>query len=278
MYESDFMVQPYERFKSRPVSEYAQWLENDWHYTHSGLQFPEKAHSFEEVVTAWFQQREEQTGLSTIGATIQHRFDLLPALFPQARYVHLLRDGRPVAASAMNMGWVGNLYAGGLRWRRKIDEVFALQQKIPRDRWLEVKYEELLRNPVVRLTEICTFLGLEYDDAMLRYHQRSTYDVPDAANADRWRTRLSPREIYMAEIGAGETLVRAGYQRMFPPAQLGLFERFAVWLDHRRRRAAFNFNRYGAYVMIARKLWRLFGVRRPSLERRYRSIRDAHVK
>jgi len=278
IYESDFMVQPYERFRDRPLAEYARWLQQDWHYTHSGLRFPEKATSYGHVIDQWFEQRAAESGASIIGATIQHAFHLLPTLFPEARCVHLLRDGRPVAASSMNMGWVGNLYAGAVQWREKIEQVRTLQQRTPCERWLEVKYEDLLRDPVAGLTKICNFLGLEYSNEMLQYHKDSTYDVPDPANADRWRQRLSPKDIYLAEIGAGDALEQAGYQRMFPPAELGMLEKLALRLDHRVRRAAFNFNRYGAYLTLVRKGWRLFGVRRSSLESRYEAIRNAHIK
>jgi len=278
MYESDFLVAHYQRCRDAPPGRYAWLLEKDWHFVHSGLRFPRGAGSYREVVEEFFRQRSQATGKTIVGATIHRDFHQLPKLAPGARYVHLLRDVRPVASSMVKMCWAGNLFGGALQWRNTITQIQVLQQAVPADQWLEVKYEDLVADPPGKLGQICAFLGVSYSDQMLRYHEQSTYDPPDPANARRWQSRLSPREIYLAEMAAGDALEGAGYARMFPPVRASQLERLAILAHNRIRRSRLRCRRYGTYLIVARRLWRLLGIRRPSLERRYEAISEAHIR
>ena len=86
-----------------------------------------------------------------------------------------------------------------------------LQERIRPDEWLQIRYEELVKDPQSVLRHVCGFLGVEYSDEMLSYPVDTTYALPDARNADRWRERLSPREVYLAEMAAGDVLEDVGY-------------------------------------------------------------------
>ena len=183
-----------------------------------------------------------------------------------------------MAASIVNRGWAGNLYFGALHWRKSVEQVYMLQQRIPDERWLEVRYESLLADAPRILRQVCAFLGVAYSDQMLRYSEDSTYDAPDPDNADRWRRRLSPRKTYLAEMAAGDLLEPAGYQRLFPPAEPGRLERLAIRLHHRIAGAQFRCSRYGAYLLLVRKLGRAVGIRRTRWDERLEAIRNAHIK
>src|SRR4030095_2960604 len=50
------------------------------------------------------------------GATCHKHFDRLLRIWPRARFVHLMRDGRDVARSCIGMGWSGNVWCGAQRW------------------------------------------------------------------------------------------------------------------------------------------------------------------
>jgi hypothetical protein len=278
MQESDFMVTHYDALGQGPPEQYAAALESDWLWRRSGLSFPNGARSYREVVHGFFAQRREATGKDTVGATVLHEFHPLPALFPTARYVHLLRDGRPVAASIRNMGWAGNLYVGAQRWRQAVEQVLVLQARVPAERWLEVRYEKLVADPAGQLARIARFLGHDFTDAMLFYSADTTYEAPDAANADRWRSALCERDVRHAELAAGDLLERLGHDRCFPPVTAGALQRAALRVHHRYHRTRFRFARYGAGLMIARWLWRLIGVRRPKLEARFEAIGERYVR
>jgi hypothetical protein len=278
MQESDFIVTHYPACASADPARYARALENDWLWRVSGLQFPKEAPDYRAAVADFFKQRGADSEKTIVGATVLQAFEHLPDLLAEAKYVHLLRDGRPVAASIRSMGWAGNLYVGATRWRKTVEQVRAFQRRIPAERWLEVRYEALVANPTEELSRICTFLGVAFDEAMLRYAGDTSYAAPDRSIAERWRQRLAPREIQLAEMAAGDLLAELGYARMFPPAEPGALERLALRMHHRYRRTLFRFDRYGAYLMIARWLWRRIGVRRAALEARFDAISQAHIK
>ena len=65
--------------------------------------------------------------------------------FPQARFVHLLRDGRDVVASLVERGF--SLQWATHRWMTSIEECRALAQHLDKSRFLEITYEDLVSEP-----------------------------------------------------------------------------------------------------------------------------------
>lgn len=93
---------------------------------------------------------------------------------PESRFVHLIRDGRDVALSRRRRGMgAGKPLAetAGL-WRRRI-ELARHQAKRLRGRYLELRYEDLVTETEPRLRTVCEFCELDYDPAMLRFHERA---------------------------------------------------------------------------------------------------------
>ena len=165
------------------------------------------------------------------------------ALLPEAYFIHLIRDGRDVALSARGL-WFdpakGNIEDAAAQWLWRIRE--ARQQAIICPNYLEVHYEELISDPMPVLERICSFLELEFDAAMLDYHQASgerlsaelhdQHDVrgaivatraqraaifaktagpPDPERAGRWRTEMNEEERERFESVAGDLLRELGY-------------------------------------------------------------------
>lgn len=280
-HESDFLVDRLDRYRSTPPARLPHaWEDNRAYaaYRRLGLPAPAQVESYDQLVAWLFRALREQSGKLMVGVTVHWHAYRLPAIVADARYVHLLRDGRAVATSVVQMGWAGNAYHGALYWKRAMEQVLRLRTRVPATRWLDVRYEDLLRDPPSVLGRVCAFLRVEYDERMLRYPDDSTYDAPDPANAERWRRRMQPRDIYYAEMAAGELLEQLGYEAMFPPAAPTSLERLALRVANRIGRMRFAFQRYGAHLILARKAWRLLGVRRSVLEARYQSIRQAYIK
>ena len=99
-----------------------------------------------------------------------HRgFEHLPSLWPRARFVHLLRDPRDVAASIVVEGWAGNAFEGAEQWRATEEAWDRLRDRIRPQDWIEVRFEDLARDPLGTLTGICEFVGLPYREEMMRY-------------------------------------------------------------------------------------------------------------
>jgi hypothetical protein len=156
-------------------------------------------------------------------------------LFPSAKFVHLIRDGRG-AAEAM---WRRRFYERDIRrisshWRGCVESVWKASSEFP-GRFRDFHYEELVRNPEKILREMCEFLGIVYSDRLLAYrddvqqnlnqrdlvqrglHEKLTRPVDDS-EADSWRSRLTAWQIFVFEAEAGPINQRAGYKPCFSGA------------------------------------------------------------
>jgi hypothetical protein len=165
-----------------------------------------------------------------------HAMDYLFAHFPDARFIHVIRDGRDVVCSLrthpkyklvrgrrVETGvrrsirscaerWVGSVRAG-LAWRGD-------------SRYIEVQYRELVLQPESTLRRLLGFLGEPWDSAMLSYPERryATNDPtrcvqnpgadqpPYTTAMGRWRQDLSPKELATFYQVAGPLMDDLGYR------------------------------------------------------------------
>jgi hypothetical protein len=219
------------------------------------------------ALLAEFVEKLAARGTGLMSLNIHRNLGKIAALFPGARFIHLLRDPRDVARSCIGMGWAGTTWHGVRSW---IDTERAWDDVAPRlapGDVLELRYEDLVADPPRRLREVCEFMGVAFDPAMLRYHENTTYEPPDPARVQQWRRTLGEDELAMLEWKLGELLTARGYAPSGvvprPPApheRIGLAVRnkMAVW--------RFAIRRYGAALVLTEKISRRLGLR--SLHRR----------
>lgn len=167
----------------------------------------------------------------------------LHARFPDARFLHIVRDGRAVTASLLKLRWGPNTVPAAARhWAQALGYGLAAEARHP-DLVKRVRYEELVREPPAVLREICAFLGLEHEEQLGRHTEfaipRGTFSQhrlvatrPDPNRAIAWRRTLEPRQIELFESYAGDLLVSLGYERLFdparPPSKAGRVRTFAA--------------------------------------------------
>ena len=201
--------------------------------------------SFASFVTGIFDLYGKARGKELVGNKTPdsaRRMDTLHALWPRARFLHLIRDGRDVALSLMNWPKVRNKTPGKLpTWKEDPVSTSALwwELNVRRSReagkllgsqlYREFRYESLLAHPDQVCAELCEFLGLPYDEAMLHYHEASEKDRPGVeAGHDRepitpglrnWKTQMSAEDVEHFEAAAGALLDELNYPRAF--ARLG---------------------------------------------------------
>jgi hypothetical protein len=258
--ESYFIPQLWDRHRGRPrreafVSDIARLARvREWGVDGSAVaaRLGERP-TFAEAIQSIYRLYAESRGKSRFGdktPAYMQRLDVLERAFPGARYVHLLRDGRDAAISFVGMrrrprfNWARPRTATGfaVQWRREVRAArsFALEE-VP-GRYHELKYERLVAEPEPALREVCAFLGLEFDPAMLEYHRGADPAVladhpklssPPTAAEQGWRELMAPAEVERFEAIAGGLLDELGYERAFPapsPAARvrGLAERLAV--------------------------------------------------
>jgi hypothetical protein len=160
---------------------------------------------------------------------------------PEARFVHIIRDGRDVALSVTGLMFgPDSVEEAARRWRRKLERARAQAPGLPH--YTEVRYEDLVERPEPTLRGVCEYLELGWDPAMLEYHRHAaeriaaiarprerpgrepipegygpsihtlTSEPPRQERVGRWRTEMSPEDRAAYERTAGELLARLGYE------------------------------------------------------------------
>lgn len=219
----------------------------------------DKALDYRQLVNSFLDQKLSRDGKQIAGATVHHHINRIQHVWPKAKYIHLLRDGRDVARSCSMMGWAGNMYYAVERWIDAERTWESLRRDIPVERRLEVRYEDLITHPEKTLTVICKFLGTEFDKAIFDYANTSTYDLPDAKLIEQWRRKLTDQEIQLAESRISEMLVQRGYELSgLPLIDVSAPEQKRLAMQDRLWRARFRMRRYGlplfATDYVARRL------------------------
>lgn len=90
---------------------------------------------------------------------------LLKELFPNSRFIHIIRDVRDYCLS-INKTWGKNMIRAAQRWVDDVKKAMSDAKKFSED-YIEVRYEDLIESPEITLREICTFLNVEFDKRML---------------------------------------------------------------------------------------------------------------
>jgi hypothetical protein len=163
-------------------------------------------------------------------------------ILPEARFIHIIRDGRDAALSLRRMwfspGW--EIETQAAYWRGCV--LAARRAGAGRQDYLEVRYEDLILNTRETLNQVCAFVELDYDDAMLRYHtrtperlkehkgrflpdgtvlrtqeqrlsqQKRTIEPPDPACVFAWKSAMSTEERERFRLVAGDLLKDLGYE------------------------------------------------------------------
>jgi hypothetical protein len=162
------------------------------------------------------------------------RIDFVRAVFPDAFFVHVYRDGRAVVNSLLRVGWwSGDLSAwrygpirpeymeeyrrsgqqrvvlAGIAWKTLMDEIAEQRARVPASRTIEVRYDALVRDHRAVLEEICQACELEPNDRFLR--RVGHYRVADMD--EKWKSQLTSNELQLLEGTIGAHLERYGFVR-----------------------------------------------------------------
>jgi hypothetical protein len=159
----------------------------------------------------------------------------LEALWPAARIVHLIRDGRDVSLSALDWKKSERVVGRHSTWEADRVSTAALwwewQVRLGRDaadvigpeRYCEVRYESLVADPEGECRRLSAFLDVPYDDAMLRFHEGRTRVkpgrgakaawLPVTRGLRRWEEQMRGDDVARFEAVAGDLLEELGYRR-----------------------------------------------------------------
>lgn len=140
-----------------------------------------------------------------------HTFHIRPiaAVFPQAKYLHMVRDGRDAIASHIERSQYVEkevtLEEATYRWKESIKRMQALKAKLDPAYYVEIRYEDLVTSPVDTLNKICAFIAVQYGPEMIdfwksdttiehkyRPHHRNLAKPLFTSSIGKWQERLSP--------------------------------------------------------------------------------------
>ncbi len=255
--EFEFLVERLPGGRGWPNLEaYYDWLSTNRVFLPHELEI-DRALDYPALARSFVEQYCARSGKSIHGATCHKRFERLEDIWPGARYVHLLRDGRDVARSCITMGWEGNVWYGADRWIVAVGTWAELCRRIPADHRIEIRYEDLITDPDGVLARVCELLGTTFDPKMMEYEANSTYSRPDPALIGQWSRSLSVADLGLLEARIGESLRENGYgESGVPPARIGWLRRLGLYLDNRRGRFRARRERYGLRLILADRLAR----------------------
>lgn len=151
----------------------------------------------------------------------------LADLLPRARFVHVVRDGRAVAASLRRLDWGPTTIDGAAHWwATHVALGLAAERVLGADRVVLVRYEDLVRGPEETLPWLQEQLGLPTDadavtrrdfrvDGYTRHQHGLVAAPPDPSRVDAWASVLSDRHVEAFERRTGDLLSLLGYAPRF---------------------------------------------------------------
>ena len=199
--------------------------------------------SYSSFVSAIFDLYGQREGKSLVGDKTPSYVLSLPTLhglWPTAKFVHIIRDGRDVCLSMLN--WLSEkgqvaarrratwtedpVSTAALWWKHRVrlgrEDGNALRPEL----YYEIRYETLVSQPATECAALCDFLGLPYHEAMLKFYEGREKADPglDAKKAWRpitpglrdWRSQMTLDDIERFEAAAGDLLDELGYPRAVP--------------------------------------------------------------
>lgn len=168
------------------------------------------------------------------------RMRRVQAALPEARFVHLIRDGRDVALSQLDVHHgAEELSEAAQGWVEGIAKARRAARRV--DHYTELRYEDLVAHPEPALRQVCDVVEIEFDPAMLDYHRGASERMaetvremrhgereisaemraaqhanvskpPQRERAGRWRKDMSREQLEAFEQVAGDLLADLGYE------------------------------------------------------------------
>jgi hypothetical protein len=198
--------------------------------------------SYRQLVSGFFDAYGEETRKVLVGDKTPDyilKMHTLHTLWPAAKFVHLIRDGRDVCLSLIDWKrkaaklakryptWVDQPVATAAKfWERHVRFGRETGRELGPGLYHEVRYEALVAKPEQECASLCTFLGVPYEPAMLRFYEGRTRAEPglDAKDAWRpitpglrdWRTQMTALDVERFEAAGGHLLEELGYPRAVP--------------------------------------------------------------
>ncbi len=283
--ESQFKVSVYQRLEIKDKEYFDlklvfEKIKKHWRYKiwalNEFIDFNEKISSYKDLILFLVRSYAVKNNKLNASLWIDHTpsniqfAEFLNYLFPEAKFIHIVRDGRAVAASQIPLDWGPNTISESAYSWVEVIKNGLYTEEILKDKIIKVKYEDLVTDTEMILKKICDFLEINYLPEML---QGGGFKVPgytlkqhlllgkspDRSRIDAWEKKLTKRQIEIFESIAGEFLEKLNYTLFFgkKAKRMNLFEKvlfslYELWrgkIVNKMRRK----KRKGEWILLAGK-------------------------
>ncbi|MDX2272693.1 MAG: sulfotransferase [Cyanobacteriota bacterium] len=169
------------------------------------------------------------------------RIRYLNKLFPDAYFINIIRDGRAVCSSLLKVRQIAEQFFGpdhrhaksgvkvkawadieaawesdpissiGMLWREVVETVERDRQVISPDRYLELRYEDFVTEPLAYLQKIANFSQLTWDPHIETIFQKEASKLKMDGRNDAWKKRLSSDDVERLLAIIGPKMQAYGY-------------------------------------------------------------------
>jgi len=196
---------------------------------HQLWELPEQERSLAAILDSLYRFHGQYTGQNfTVWGdkTPENTFelDMLIRIFPQSKFIHLLRDGVDVAASFVSRGLMDDMLSAAKHWQTAVLTSREFMQQYPKQ-CIEVRYEDLVASPEQTLQGLCGFLNIPFHVSMVKSlqhtqqmgdlnayaHYEKVLEPVSTSNIGLGRSNLSEQDKRVIQQQIGATLVQMGY-------------------------------------------------------------------
>ncbi|MDQ2803724.1 MAG: sulfotransferase [Pseudomonadota bacterium] len=185
-----------------------------------------------DIMALMYRFHAQNSGKQRIGDKTPPYIRIVPelaVLYPGAKFIHLVRDGRDVAMSYLDAKFSGAPYEPSFEWTTAVRLGRQYMQTELADRIMRVKYEDLVRSLEPTVRQVCRFLSEEFEPQMLNWQRSIPGRIPERERlihtsltqpvsksaVSVWRSRLSLAELFVLEACIQEELQANDYPPYF---------------------------------------------------------------
>lgn len=186
-------------------------------------------HDVAGIMDGLFRAYAEMTGKTRWGdkSAYLSKMHVLANVYPEARFIHIVRDGRDVASSFLRLTWDNSdIIELAEWWRDHVRPAGMVGAVLGPARYHVVRYEDLVSEPEVVLTGICKFLGESFSPDMLAYHENTKDQIPlerqqlhhntdkppETSRVYAWKHEMKSSDMYVFTDYARDQLMHYGYE------------------------------------------------------------------
>ena len=187
------------------------------------------------------QASKSETNSNTIKSVVDknnyyiNHTEVLNKTWPEALYIHLIRDGRDVAASYLDLQDLESespyrpdltyeIEGIAREWSHNNQHIDSFLKSFSPNRSIRIKYENIIRDPETTLSDVVSFLGLTYSEEMMNYPshndepeatldwKQNTLKEPDPSRIGRYKDQIEKSDINTFERMANESMIQFGYK------------------------------------------------------------------